>query len=758
MARENSKTVMLLYDSQDNQLANQIRGEVQAAAKIFKLSSKLYREESEDAEDINTEIKSSDIIIVLVSSDFLRSSRYSVIRQYRENKEKYIIPVLVDGVNPSSIGNIAIHGKYISKAEFSANSLNFWIDSALTGIFPPAFGSQKVVSQPIVHEASLEQETPLEFASIIFNEDSPAIEDSLGRTPLVRILDFLLKSKWEKVKPEKTQRAWLLIVGYLLMASGFFYPVICIFFPSIDFYSLSISGICFFLGVLFILRYGANLKKRIEKIICEDKKHPLRLHLQGEWGSGKTSVLELLKKRLCINNHLNKSPVIVEYNVWQHQLDRPPWWQLPNELYRQVLNGDQHGKKNKPLGLLSRLCLRHYMLIWQFKLSLRQVSMTLPILLVALFIVILFIVIISPYFIIYLGIGMNIDKEIIKYAIAPIAGVLALFGVLLPMMRRSWLGDNDAIRKPLSFGEGPMTLLREHFYTISRLINRPILIVIDDIDRCEADQVTEMLRAMHTLFDTDQVSYIVAADKKWLQCCYEKIYEDFLEYGVKSNVDENKSKDSSLLGHLFMEKLFDLSIKIPPSNTVGYLYSLYYEENEVMQNNSQDIERQITALAKQAKESHSIEEADQHLRKLRKMVTDDYFMGIALQISNNPSHSDELKKRTIKKLNNVGQNPRKIKHIVNLISIRWPLAQAYQFGLTVEHIIQWTIFQIRFPLLAIYVSNKTDQEIEYLLYLEKNIDNQHDKEFKELKKCDNIISLFKENQFIEELLPKLKHF
>ncbi len=55
------------------------------------------------------------------------------------------------------------------------------------------------------------------------------------------------------------------------------------------------------------------------------------VHLQGEWGAGKSSFLNFIS-----NNLSNKDEkwIIVNYNAWQNQHISPPWWTLIDHIYR----------------------------------------------------------------------------------------------------------------------------------------------------------------------------------------------------------------------------------------------------------------------------------------------------------------------------------------------------------------------------------------------------------------------------------------
>src|SRR5919205_1306828 len=66
------------------------------------------------------------------------------------------------------------------------------------------------------------------------------------------------------------------------------------------------------------------------------------LHLHGPWGSGKTSLLNFLKKELQpardekVGATESRGWVVVEFNAWQHQRISPPWWPLLESVSKQA--------------------------------------------------------------------------------------------------------------------------------------------------------------------------------------------------------------------------------------------------------------------------------------------------------------------------------------------------------------------------------------------------------------------------------------
>lgn len=59
-----------------------------------------------------------------------------------------------------------------------------------------------------------------------------------------------------------------------------------------------------------------NIKAYQEALIdfINDAEAPLTIALQGEWGSGKTSLMNYLKDKLASNYH------VIEINTWQYSM------------------------------------------------------------------------------------------------------------------------------------------------------------------------------------------------------------------------------------------------------------------------------------------------------------------------------------------------------------------------------------------------------------------------------------------------------
>ncbi len=69
-------------------------------------------------------------------------------------------------------------------------------------------------------------------------------------------------------------------------------------------------------------KFGISRYENALKLFIEQADTPLTIALQGEWGSGKTSLMNLLKYHLCETDKALFYPVWI--NTWQHSIMSDP--------------------------------------------------------------------------------------------------------------------------------------------------------------------------------------------------------------------------------------------------------------------------------------------------------------------------------------------------------------------------------------------------------------------------------------------------
>jgi len=270
------------------------------------------------------------------------------------------------------------------------------------------------------------------------------------------------------------------------------------------------------------------------------------LHLHGPWGAGKTSLLNLLRTEL--QPELQQPPlpatgegwVIVDFNAWKNQRLDPPWWPLLESVYKQsraqlLAYGDRRRAR--------RLRMREW--LWRIVVGKRELLITLM-----LFAPVAALV----YWFLSNADGLKVAGDSADSVQKIIALLGAVLTAVLPIARALFAGSARAAQSFVDSANDPLTRVSRHFDEIVHAVERPIMITIDDLDRCQRPYVVTLLEGMQTLFSNSRVIYVVAADRRWLDTSFEKAYSEF-----STAVVEPGRK----LGSLFLEKCFQLSVSVP---------------------------------------------------------------------------------------------------------------------------------------------------------------------------------------------------
>jgi hypothetical protein len=130
---------------------------------------------------------------------------------------------------------------------------------------------------------------------------------------------------------------------------------------------------------------------------------------------------------------------------------------------------------------------------------------------------------------------------------------------------------STALQHPLAAATAPMlaaVVVTCVWIAVScRHPRRPLILVIDDLDRCPADRVVKLLETVHTLLrEPSQVGLfrrwrqaaplvvLVLADGRWVRQAFEVSFEEFQPLG----------SDVHGLGADFLQKVFDHVVLVPP--------------------------------------------------------------------------------------------------------------------------------------------------------------------------------------------------
>lgn len=220
-----------------------------------------------------------------------------------------------------------------------------------------------------------------------------------------------------------------------------------------------------------------------------------------------------------------------------------------------------------------------------------------------------------------------------------------------------------------------------------------MVVIIDDLDRCHSDYVVNLLEGIQTLFRDVPVIFIVAADRSWLNACYEQVYE---------KITPHISKPGKSLGDLFLEKAFRFSTPLPgiPQELKQQYWDYILQIKPSDQKAEWDDARQkAKSQLSQAKSEGAIErkvdasryQSFPEQRAIREAAVEQ----LAL-----PGVVERIEHSLQKYVNLLEPNPRTMKRLANAYSAN--LALKYLSGVEIERhqLVLWTILSSRWPHLA----------------------------------------------------------
>lgn len=446
-----------------------------------------------------------------------------------------------------------------------------------------------------------------------------------------------------------------------------------------------------------------NKQKEIE--IEKNSRHAFMVHLQGAWGDGKSTFLNLIEANL---NSFDNKWVVVKFNAWQHQHLTPPWWPFLDQIYEQSI-----GKKSKgKVGRFNSLFISSkewYRRLFKVKLINRLIT----------FIIVIGLLWITfklfPIIIEFAKKGSNsktfndswFDNAII---ISKLVGTLsiiigAFFTIAQFTIRPLLLKSPETAKTFMDRTNDPVMKIKKHFEALISNIEVSgfrVAVFIDDLDRCHPKFAVELLEGIQTLYKDRKVLYIVAGDKKWISTCFENHYDKF-----KDVIQEPKQK----LGYLFIEKAFQLSIRLPKISEM--IISEYWEF--ILSGKKEKSKKQITEEKRDEILLELSEIADKFTERsptFMKDIREKYGLDnelatdIVLEAIDNSSNDFEHLFRYHYKL--LKGNPRGIKRLANQYNIasNTLLAEFREFDK--NKLFRWLILQNDYPVFTDWLEENID--------------------------------------------------
>ncbi|WP_433265020.1 BTAD domain-containing putative transcriptional regulator [Actinosynnema sp. CS-041913] len=405
---------------------------------------------------------------------------------------------------------------------------------------------------------------------------------------------------------------------------------------------------------------------RLREVRRDEPGTSFLVHLDGPWGAGKSSLLNFLGERLA------GEFTLVRFDAWRQARIAPPWWTLLGATRKEITR--QRGPWTAWWLRLEETFFRARRTGAPYLLALVLVAATATA-----------VVLWWPR-----GTGDPVGS-VAKGVTAAVAAVGALWAVSRVVSRFLLWDSARGARLFEQSTANPMDEVAAHFGWMLGKSRKPVLFFIDDLDRCQDTYVVELLDSVQTLVrDSGTAAYfVVAADGVWLRTSYEIAYRTF---------GDAVASPGYPLGHLFLDKLFQLTVPVPAPTTrlrAAYLDRLLKvgpaDEHERLEAEVGRARERIAA----GDEAGILRVLDEASEAAREDLVGD--AAVALASTRTRVRTEHALRRFVPLLD---ANPRNVKKFLNTYSVLRSVRVLENNTVPSEALALWSILRVRWPAMA----------------------------------------------------------
>lgn len=261
------------------------------------------------------------------------------------------------------------------------------------------------------------------------------------------------------------------------------------------------------------------IAKTVVSIIKESESKPISIGIHGDWGAGKSSILEMIND---IIDKEEKKYCCIRFNGWKHQGFEDSKVALMSAIVSELVKNQ--GLLDKCKGTIDKL--------W------KNIN------------------------------WMSIAKSVGKTAFAIAGGTtpLALLSDVLNSLKEKGSSEEGVTRVIDDIGgylsdskvfsdvsaNNEFTEFRKNFSKLLEQANIDKLVVlIDDLDRCLPDVAIDTLEAVRLFMFTEETAFVIAAD------------ETMIRYAVKKHFPDVQEENENHFGYSFADRYLEKLIQVP---------------------------------------------------------------------------------------------------------------------------------------------------------------------------------------------------
>ena len=240
----------------------------------------------------------------------------------------------------------------------------------------------------------------------------------------------------------------------------------------------------------------------------------------------------------------------------------------------------------------------------------------------------------------------------------------------------------------------------DYKYIVESITQRgkwPLVVFIDDLDRCTPDKAAEVIEAINLLLDTEYSVFVIGMDTNMLSKSIQAKYKDLQPFFA-----EMSSSDHRDIGRHFLEKIVQIDFHIPrPDDTYIQKFIKAQLGKPVPSTEEQSNKQVAVSLIQAEKRSgKSQEEAEYDVKRARPDLMP--VIQDAARTVRESSFEDSIEVEQVITAMAVylDYNPRRIKRFINIYRLQALIA--YQRGLlgksiTLINLAYWIVISMRWP-------------------------------------------------------------
>ena len=381
------------------------------------------------------------------------------------------------------------------------------------------------------------------------------------------------------------------------------------------------------------------IAKTIVSLIEESKDQPISIGIHGDWGAGKSSILEMVESKVELaSSESRKKYSCIRFNGWKHQGFEDSKVALMSSIISELQRKEKLGVKAS--GILEKLWKNiNWMSVAKTagKTALGIATGTAPLTL------------------------LSSALDVLKTTASIEDGIQGAIESIGGYLKDAKITEDTSSNKEFSeFQKNFAELLEDA--SIDKLV-----VLIDDLDRCLPEVAISTMEAVRLFMFTPKTAFVIAADEGMIRYAVKKHFPDA--------TDENKYDAGEVFANKYLEKLILVPFRIPALGEVeACIYIMLLMVGSVLHDENENYKKLR-------------EEGLSRIRKpwnVKSLTVDD--VKTLLGSDYEKTSKEVLIATQICHLlaQNTDGNPRKIKRFVNMLLLRYEIAKNRGFGDEVE--------------------------------------------------------------------------